>query len=196
MNLRQHQLEGTNVTHLRCPKNKEQLKVADMIILHYTGAGNAMSAAQHLAARDTDVSAHLVIGRDGRIIQLLPFCIRAWHAGISNYKGRTNLNNYSIGIELDNAGKLHRRGDRFYSWFNKEYPESEIFVDESGQFPSYWHKYTDEQLQTLIEVCNLIITFYPIRYVLRHSDITNRKLDPGPAFPYQDFLSTLNSLQP
>lgn len=47
------------------------------------------------------VSAHLLIRRDGEIIQYVPFNRRAWHAGVSNYQGRENCNNFSIGIELE-----------------------------------------------------------------------------------------------
>ena len=56
-----------------------------MIILHYTGGTSAMSSAKFLARSDVKASAHVVIGRDGQVIQLVPFNIEAWHAGKSSY---------------------------------------------------------------------------------------------------------------
>ena len=50
---------------------------------------------------DTRVSAHLLIERDGRVTQFVSFRDRAWHAGASVYNGRTNCNDFSVGIELE-----------------------------------------------------------------------------------------------
>lgn len=52
------------------------------------------------------VSAHLLIRRDGEVVQFVPFTARAWHAGQSNYQGRTNCNDFSIGIELEGADNI------------------------------------------------------------------------------------------
>ena len=60
-----------------------------------------------------------------------------------------------------------------------------MFVDEENGQPSYWHRYTDEQLKTVVLVCLLLMDRYTIRYLLRHSDITPRKIAPGPAFPQE-----------
>ena len=54
-----------------------------------------------VSLKDLKVSAHLFIKRDGKIIQFVPLNLRAWHAGISKYKGRENFNDFSIGIELE-----------------------------------------------------------------------------------------------
>jgi len=56
--------------------------------------------------KDLKVSAHLLIKRDGSIVQFVPFDKRAWHAGESNFKGRQNCNDFSIGIELEGADNL------------------------------------------------------------------------------------------
>ena len=105
MYIENHLLKGTfagrSAKQLHCNKKSGLLEYPDMIVLHYTAGGNAMSSAHYLARADTDASAHLVIARDGGIIQLLPFDTIAWHAGQSEYAGRTNLNRYSIGIEMD-----------------------------------------------------------------------------------------------
>ncbi|MDC9715604.1 MAG: 1,6-anhydro-N-acetylmuramyl-L-alanine amidase AmpD, partial [Gammaproteobacteria bacterium] len=56
--------------------------------------------------KNMQVSAHLLIKRDGSIIQFVPFEKRAWHAGQSNFKGRTDCNDFSIGIELEGADDM------------------------------------------------------------------------------------------
>ena len=108
-----HRLVGGGVIHIVCEKNRRGLGEPDMIILHYTGGTSAMSSAKFLARPDVKASAHVVIGRDGQVIQLVPFNIEAWHAGKSSYGGRSELNHYSIGIELDTLGQLRLEGGKF-----------------------------------------------------------------------------------
>ncbi|TEU19201.1 MAG: 1,6-anhydro-N-acetylmuramyl-L-alanine amidase AmpD [Gammaproteobacteria bacterium] len=57
--------------------------------------------------QDLQVSAHLLIKRDGSVIQFVPFDKRAWHAGDSNFNGQKNCNDFSIGIELEGADNLN-----------------------------------------------------------------------------------------
>lgn len=184
MEIIENLLFGDNVKYMRCSKCSKRLTHVDTIVLHATGGANAVSSALHLCRPDTDVSAHAVIGRDGEIFQLLPFDVKAWHAGKSSYAGRVNLNNYSIGIELDNAGELQRVGDRFYSYFGREYSADQVYTTETEGKASYWHLFTDGQYRMLEEVCYLLKETYGIKYLVRHSDITSRKVDPGPAFPF------------
>ena len=196
MTLFEHTLQGNEITRLACSKNTQPLIHPDTIVIHATGGSSAESSARYLANKATPVSAHLVIGRRGEIYQLVPFNVIAWHAGKSTHKGRTNLNRYSIGIELDNAGKLHRRGFQFFTEFGKEIMPSEVYMDYRESKLSFWHTYTEPQLNTLVKICRLLVARYPVQYFLRHSDITSRKIDPGLAFPFeavrkQIFMSNL-----
>jgi N-acetyl-anhydromuramyl-L-alanine amidase AmpD len=182
-----HQLKDQRVHQLNCTKNQKPLISHKAIIIHYTASSNAISAAEHLAKHNTKVSAHMVIGRNASIYQIVPFNIQAWHAGTSHYKNLKNLNKYSIGIELDNAGKLDKINNNYVSWFGKIYKPEDVYTHNPGTNETYWHKYTEEQLDTLVEICREITATYPIRTILGHSDITQRKLDPGPAFPMERF---------
>lgn len=186
MRIDAHVLTGDGVELIRCLKRSCLLETFDTIVLHATEGSNAMSSAQHLARKDTPISAHIVIARSGAIIQLLPFNVRACHAGRSEYGGRKNFNDFSIGIELDNAGPLHRRGDRFFSWFNREYTPDEVFTTVENGRAAYYHRYTQTQTERTAEVCSLLRQHYPLRHLVRHSDITTRKTDPGPAFPFEE----------
>lgn len=55
--------------------------------------------------RGLRVSAHLFVRRDGEVIQFVPFSMRAWHAGLSNFRGRNACNDFSVGIEMEGDGK-------------------------------------------------------------------------------------------
>lgn len=67
---------------------------------------------------DLKVSAHLLIRRNGRITQYVPFHLRAWHAGVSSYKGRENCNDFSVGIELEGADDVPYTHEQYYSLAN------------------------------------------------------------------------------
>ena len=159
-----------------------------MIILHYTGGTSAMSSAKFLVRPDVKASAHVVIGRDGQVIQLVPFNIEAWHAGKSSYGGRCELNHYSIGIELDNLGQLRLEGGKFVAECGREVPVKEVYTEDSGEMLTYWHDYTDVQMRVLNEVCGLLVDTYPIGDIVGHSDVTSRKVDPGPALRVADWI--------
>ncbi len=184
-----HRLMGDRVVHLVSAKNTRHLEGPDMIVLHYTAGTSAESSALFLTRPDVSASAHLVIGRDGEVFQLVPFNIEAWHAGKSWYAGRSGLNRYSIGIELDNLGKLRFSGNLFIAECGRVVTPDEVYTDCSGDSPTYWHRYTARQIRVLREICTLLEETYPIRDVVGHSVITPRKIDPGPAleFAFSEF---------
>lgn len=184
-----HRLMGDRVVHLVSAKNTRHLEGPDMIVLHYTAGTSAESSALFLTRPDVSASAHLVIGRDGEVFQLVPFNIEAWHAGKSWYAGRGGLNRYSIGIELDNLGKLRFSGNLFIAECGRVVTPDEVYTDCSGDSPTYWHRYTARQIRVLREICTLLEETYPIRDVVGHSVITPRKIDPGPAleFAFSEF---------
>ena len=157
-----HRLVGGGVIHIVCEKNRRGLGEPDMIILHYTGGTSAMSSAK--------------------------FNIEAWHAGKSSYGGRSELNHYSIGIELDNLGQLRLEGGKFVAECGREVPVKEVYTEDSGEVPTYWHDYTDVQMRVLNEVCGLLVDAYPIGDIVGHSDVTSRKVDPGPALRVADWI--------
>lgn len=75
-----------------------------IVVLHFTALANAEEAIAFLSDPAREVSAHYVIARDGTINQLVHEMMRAWHAGASYWRGLTDVNSASIGIELDNNG--------------------------------------------------------------------------------------------
>lgn len=138
------------------------------LIFHYT-AENDEDSIDILTGNN--VSAHYLIRQElnqnlGKpvVLQFVPESERAWHAGASFWHGRKNLNDTSIGIEIVNPG-YHKSGNE-----------------------KSWVPYSDEQIDLLISLSRDIIQRYRIKpiNVLGHSDVSpQRKIDPGPLFPWE-----------
>lgn len=134
-------------------------KIPTYLILHYTGLATAQEALDILKSPEREVSAHYLVHEDGRIIQMVSEKARAWHAGKSVWKGETDINSASIGIEIVNPGDL------------ENYPP-----------------FKESQIDAVIELCRDICARHDIRpeNVLAHSDIAPaRKTDPGHNFPWK-----------
>ncbi|WP_310558879.1 N-acetylmuramoyl-L-alanine amidase [Flavobacterium sp.] len=167
---------------------------SQFIIIHFTSGREAESSVSWFKNPDAEASAHIVIGRDGKIFQLIDFNKKAWHAGVSRWAHWNGLNNFSIGIELENPGRLTKRDGKFYSWFEKEYTSTDIveLIHKHEDQPSFWLSYTEKQLASCMEVCKQVLNKYPIIDILGHDDIAPfRKNDPGPMFPMESFRAKL-----
>ncbi|PMZ98426.1 N-acetylmuramoyl-L-alanine amidase [Pseudomonas sp. FW305-17] len=132
------------------------------VVVHYTNASLERSLA---LLTHGEVSSHYLIG-DGpaTVYQLVDENRRAWHAGDSQWQGRTWLNSSSIGIEIVNEGYT-------------DTPTGRV-----------WHPYSEAQVQSLIALLKDIVKRNNIdpRHIIGHSDIAPlRKLDPGPLFPWK-----------
>jgi N-acetylmuramoyl-L-alanine amidase len=80
------------------------LRKPNFIILHHTAQDSIQQTLKTFTLKRTNVSAHYVIGRDGKVIHMLNDYLRAWHAGNGSWGKDTDLNSSSLGIELDNNG--------------------------------------------------------------------------------------------
>ncbi len=75
------------------------------VVLHHTaGGGTAQGTGRYFQNPSAQVSSHYTVGKDGAIVQSVPDGKRAWHAGVSSFKGRDDVNDFSIGIEIVNWG--------------------------------------------------------------------------------------------
>ena len=159
--------------------------VPEAVVIHYTAGGTG--AATWLCNPLAKASAHLVINRAGAVTQLVAFNRRAWHAGRSVWQGRTGLNGWSIGIELENWGPLRRQGDVFLTWTGRQVPRERVGwgTHKHGGRDRWWEVYPAPQLKACIEACRALVAAYPtIATILGHDDVApGRKRDPGPLFP-------------
>jgi N-acetylmuramoyl-L-alanine amidase len=140
------------------PNFDERALPVSMIVLHYTGMVDAPSAIARLCDPESQVSCHYCVAEDGQILRMVNEEKRAWHAGASYWRGITDVNSASIGIEIVNPG--HEFGYR--------------------PFP-------EEQIDALVPLVADIVGRHGITRgnIVGHSDIApTRKQDPGELFPW------------
>ena len=130
-----------------------------VLVLHYTGMQTGEEAVARLRDPEAGVSAHYAVEEDGRVFRLVAEARRAWHAGVSFWRGRRNLNGDSIGIEIVNPG---------HEWGYRAFPEVQIAAVTAlvGDIRGRWD--IDD------------------RDIVGHSDVAPaRKDDPGELFPWR-----------
>jgi N-acetylmuramoyl-L-alanine amidase len=145
------------------PNYDERTLPISLLVLHYTGMESGQAALNRMTDPAAKVSAHYMIEQDGQVFELVGEDHRAWHAGVAEWAGVTNVNSASIGIELVNGGH------------NVPNPD--------GTLPNF----PDAQINALIPLCKAIMARHEIlaKHVVGHSDIApERKDDPGEAFPW------------
>lgn len=133
--------------------------VPALVVLHYTAMATAEAALARLCDPVAEVSAHYLIAEDGALFALVPEAARAWHAGTGSWRGRGDVNSWSIGIELANPGPL-------------------------ADFPPF----PEPQMQALEALLDGIMARWGIgpEAVIGHSDMApGRKSDPGPKFDWR-----------
>ncbi len=191
---RLYQDDGSPYPFVQSPNGGNPLQPRYLII-HYTAGLNPEAAVRTLTDPNAQASAHLVIGQDGSVTQLMAFNRIAWHAGVSTWEGLQGLNSYSIGIELDNLGQLTQQGvhpdgmAQWVDWLNQPYNGPMIeAVHKNGGPLSGWPTFSPEQIEVTMTISQLLIQTYGLINVLGHDDISpGRKIDPGPAFPMESF---------
>ena len=147
------------------PNFDERALPVSLLVLHYTGMPDAQSAIAWMANPDSKVSAHYVVMEDGNIIRMVDESKRAWHAGQSFWRGISDVNSASIGIEIVNPG---------HEW---------------GYRP-----FTEAQMNALIPLLAEIKVRHdiPRANIVGHSDIAPaRKEDPGELFDW-DALAAIH----
>ncbi|MCF6345485.1 MAG: 1,6-anhydro-N-acetylmuramyl-L-alanine amidase AmpD [Thiomicrorhabdus sp.] len=110
------------------------------------------------------VSAHLLIRRDGEVVQYVPFHLRAWHAGHSCFKGRKNCNDFSIGIELEGTDACCYTARQYQVLANV--------------IKALWQAYPSLKAHDVVGHCDIA---------------PNRKTDPGPYFLWKSLARLLES---
>jgi N-acetylmuramoyl-L-alanine amidase len=142
----------------------------DILLLHYTGMQSGPAAIDRLRNPAAKVSSHYVVEEDGTVFRLVPEERRAWHAGISHWRGRSGLNDRSIGIEIVNPG---------HDWGYRPFPAL--------------------QMAAVCDLCLDILARHPIAPwdVVGHSDVApDRKQDPGEFFDWEGLAANGVGLWP
>jgi len=156
------------IIQARSPNYDDRTLPVSLLILHYTGMATGEVALERMRDPDAKVSAHYMVETDGRTFQLVDEDKRAWHAGVAEWQGETNINSNSIGIEIVNGGHDHPNAD--------------------GSLPDF----PDMQINVVIALSKDIMKRHGELIVLGHSDIApTRKIDPGENFPWQGLAAAL-----
>jgi N-acetylmuramoyl-L-alanine amidase len=153
-----------NIKQVHCPYfNKRGDAKPSFLILHYTATKTAKEALDdyflHPNPPNGEVSAHYLIDEDGLVSQLVEEEKRAYHAGVSYWRGTPDLNTHSIGIEIVNPGH------------------------DYGYIP-----FTEKQMKAVLKLSQDILARHniPASHVLGHSDVAlSRKIDPGELFDWE-----------
>lgn len=186
-----------------------------LIVDHYTAGFSAEGAISWLRTRGSQASAHVVVDAEGEVTQLVPFNVKAWHAGPSKYGRFRSLNSHSIGIEIVNVGWLRKQADgtfRDWMFYDRNLRDkAAVYREGEGDLAGrdlieqphsrvgggmlYWPTYTEAQLDVLDRIHVALIDAYPIEDVVSHEEIDTRgwKTDPGPAFPMQRYKRLLGN---
>jgi len=160
----------------------------NIVVIHHTSED--FGGSLHVLTEETSrpVSSHYLVpepfdpsyeGKKLKVYQLVDEDKRAWHAGASYWKGQTKLNNVSIGIEIVNETYCHRAEGMTQA--------------ETADWPSdtlcFYPDYPEDQLALVVELLQGILERHPEvapTHVVGHADIApQRKIDPGPRFPWQ-----------
>lgn len=128
-----------------------------VIVLHYTEQDSVEQSLDTLRSRNSGgrVSSHYLLGKDGKIYQLVSDAKRAWHAGAGSWGAITDVNNASIGIEIDNDGK-------------SPFPDAQI-----------------DSLIVLLRDLTMRLRIPPTQIIGHSDLAPTRKIDPGPLFPWK-----------
>jgi hypothetical protein len=181
---------GEPIPELISPKMGGPLVSLEAIVFHFTGDDSLRTGLKVFQNKDFPGSAHLLVGRNGAVIQLVPFNRQAWHAGPSTWKNFSGLNKYSIGIDFVNAGELTKQADGgFTTYFGKRVEQDQVFTSQADGSVRYWQKYTPHQIAAAIGIVRAFKAIDPNVALLGHSEISPGRVDPGPAFPIQQLRS-------
>lgn len=162
-----------------------------VVILHDTASpldtGNSARYLQHNSA---GVSVHFVVERDGSVEQQVATNRRANHAGRSHYHGQKGVNNFSIGIEIVNPGRM-TKGPRVHTavtWFKRVFDMEEHgiqHVETREHGAGFWMDYTPEQIEAVTMLLVALFDYVPtLKDVQTHWYVSpGRKVDTNPLFP-------------
>lgn len=143
----------------RSPNFDQRRLPVTMVVIHYTGMVGAEAAIERLCDPAAKVSAHYLITDRGEVVALVDEADRAWHAGVSWWRGIADVNSASVGIELDNPG--HDFGYR---------------------------PFAEPQMAALVTLLPAIVARHGVApaNVVGHSDVAPaRKIDPGELFDWE-----------
>lgn len=183
--------DGSPVTFVQTPHQGRPGSLRPiLLVFHAIGGGSLNACLARLRERLARASAHLVIGRDGKVVQMVPFNRRAFHAGRGRWGALEDLNGHAIAILLENGGRAQKRADGGYWLLGRgverrlEPGEAVLARQQHEAEESAWQAFTADQVETAVAVGQALHAAFGFAAVLGGEDIAPGQSDePGPAFP-------------
>jgi N-acetylmuramoyl-L-alanine amidase len=182
-----HFISGVKV--MPTPNKSGALKPRLVVVHDTAGRLDHMTSVAWLRNPQASASAHFVVGMKGEIVQLASCLVKTWHAGKSSYRGEQNVNDFAIGIEIANPGRLGTTpgAKKARASFGQEFDIAAhriAFAETPEHGRGWWMPYPDAQLQAVLDLCMAIRDRYNITNVATHWEISpGRKFDTNPLFP-------------
>lgn len=182
----------------------ELIKPVEALVYHFTVSSRSAGTVRWLCNPDAGVSADFVIGRGGDVWQLAPLSDRTWHAGgaTSKFNGLGNVNGRSKGIEIVNWGPLFLDDKKYRTVGRNSVTVDQVDVwasersggvDDEKTTYRYWERFTMKQIRSLQWLTQVLTRRYPEAELVGHEDVDpTRKVDPGPAFPWDEVLKAVD----
>jgi N-acetylmuramoyl-L-alanine amidase len=184
MTITNHKLDGATyvpTVHIAGTINPELIVVHDAT--HHLQKYPHKNSVVHYLKRNTrKVAYHVLLERDGSVVQMAPFNRKVHHAGRSSWKGKDSCNEFSIGVAMANPGPLKGTPENAKSWFNQWYDQGVVRKKSALHGSSeLWLQYTDAQLETLQRIVSELKATYNIEDVAGHYQVSpGRKIDTSP----------------
>lgn len=162
------------ITFVQAVNHSKRKDIIRGIILHHIMMGEFQKNVDFLASKESNVSAHYVLGVEGSLTQLVALDRKAWHSGISKYvlggQMRNDLNHCTIGIEIVNPGRMTKKGDKYtylcngayIEWKGEDTPvKNQITYPDGSIISGYGISYPVKQIDMLVALCKAIVKKYP-----------------------------------
>ena len=196
MRIKNHRVEGLRYT--QAAYTGDQI-TPSIVVLHDTaGRLTRFNSADYLASKNpAKASVHFVVETDGTISQLVPTNRRANHAGKSSFNGREGCNDFSIGIEIVNPGRMSRKSEtQAVTWWGEEFACGLLGIQEV-ETPQHgrglWAAYPEAQIRAVIDLLTCLFQGVPtLTDITTHWYIgPGRKVDVNPLFPLDQVRSAV-----
>lgn len=164
----------------------------EVVVLHDTAGRLDEGNSVDWLATTPKASVHFVVEIDGSITQLVPTNRRAGHAGQSHFHGRDDVNDFSIGIEIVNPGRLQPVPGGGMSWFKVLYPDITVMTTpEHGH--GAWRDYSEAQIAAVEALLEALFAAIPtLTDITTHFYISpGRKIDTNPLFPLESIRARI-----
>jgi hypothetical protein len=173
---------GVPIAAVTTPNTGGALAEVKLIVFHSTDTEGLASTMRVMQDPQRSLSAHLLIDRDGTVVQMVRFDRIAWHAGKSHWGKYDFLNSRSIGVQMVNLGRLSASG----TGSGRPVPADQIGTAADG---SRWQSFTRPQIAVATAIARALARTYPIEDIVGHCHISpEMRQDPGPIFPFAEVV--------